>query len=180
MLESGWLSRRFTRPLVRLTEGAQALERGQLNHRIALAGDNEFVRVATSMNHMAGRIAQQIQELEEDSSRRQHLLADVAHELRSPVASMKAMAEALRDGIASGPERSERAARAIADSADQLERLVRDLLELARLDLQELPLHPQPVDLRAMIADCLRRYQEAADRAEIRLYPVEAGQPIIV
>lgn len=142
-----WLSRRFTRPLATLTEGAQALERGRLDHRIALAGDDEFVRVATSMNHMAERIAEQIRELEEDSRRRQHLLADVAHELRSPVASLKTMAEALRDGVASGPERSERAAAAVVESAERLDRLVSDLLELARLDLKELPLHPQPLDL---------------------------------
>ena len=175
-----WLSRRFTRPLATLAEGAQALERGQLDYRIALAGDDEFVRVATSMNHMAERIAEQIRELEEDSRRRQHLLADVAHELRSPVATLKTMAEALRDGVASGPERSERAAAAVAESAERLDRLVSDLLELARLDLQELPLHPQPVDLRAAVADCLRRHREAADRAGIRMHPTEDGQPVIV
>lgn len=175
-----WLSRRFTRPLATLTEGAQALERGQLDHRIALAGDDEFVRVATSMNHMAERIAEQIRELEEDSRRRQHLLADVAHELRSPVATLKTMAEALRDGVASGPERGQRAAAAVAESAERLDRLVSDLLELARLDLQELPLHPQPVDLRAAVADCLRRHREAADRAGVRMHPTEDGQPVIV
>jgi len=175
-----WLSRRFTRPLATLTQGAQALERGQLDHRIALTGDDEFVRVATSMNHMAERIAEQIRELEEDSRRRQHLLADVAHELRSPVATLKTMAEALRDGVASGPERSERAAAAVVESADHLDRLVSDLLELARLDLQELPLHPQPVDLRAAVADCLRRHGEAADRAGIRIHPSEEGRPVIV
>jgi len=175
-----WLSRRFTRPLATLTEGAQALERGRLDHRIALAGDDEFVRVATSMNHMAERIAGQIRELEEDSRRRQHLLADVAHELRSPVASLKTMAEALRDGVASGPERSERAAAAVVESAERLDRLVSDLLELARLDLKELPLHPQPLDLRAVVADCLRRHREAAHTAGIRIHPSEDGQPVIV
>jgi two-component system sensor histidine kinase BaeS len=174
------LSRRFTRPLGALTEGAQALERGRLDHRIALAGDDEFVRVATSMNHMAERIAEQIRELEEDSRRRQHLLADVAHELRSPVATLKTMAEALRDGVASGPQRSERAAAAIAESAERLDRLVTDLLELARLDLHELPLHPQPVNLRALIADCLRRHKDEADNAGIRIRPFEDGEPVVV
>jgi signal transduction histidine kinase len=175
-----WLSRRFTRPLATLAEGAQVLERGRLEHRIALAGDDEFVRVATSMNHMAKRIAEQIRELEEDSRRRQHLLADVAHELRTPVASLKAMAEALRDGVASGAERSEHAAGAVAESAERLDRLVSDLLELARLDLQELPLHPQPVDLRAAVADCLRRHRDAADSAGIRIRPSDDGQPVSV
>jgi len=175
-----WLSRRFSRPLAMLAQGAQALRAGELGHRVALAGDDEFARVATSMNQMAERIAKQIQQLEADARRRQHLLADVAHELRSPVASMKTMAEALRDGIASGPERSQRAARAIAESAERMERLVKDMLELARLDLDELPLYRQPVDLRALVADCLRSHRQAADAAGIQIHPSADGQPVVV
>lgn len=175
-----WLSRRFTRPLATLTEGAHAFEGGQLDHRITLAGGDEFARVATSMNQMAERIAMQIRALEADSRRQQQMLADVAHELRSPVASMKTMAEALRDGIASGPDRSARASQAIADGAARMERLVNDLLELARLDLDELPLHRQPVDLRAIAADCVRRFGQAADMAGIRIHPVAEGQSAVV
>ena len=175
-----WLSRRFTRPLVMLAEGASALRSGNLDHRIPVKGDDEFGHVAVSMNQMAERIEEQIRELEADARRRQQLLADVAHELRSPVARLRAMAEALRDGVASGPERSERAVRAIADSAERMERLVNDLLELARLDLEELPLYPQQLDLRAAVADAVRSHSEAAERAGMVLHRVEQGTPALV
>jgi signal transduction histidine kinase len=156
------------------------LRSGNLDHRIPVRGDDEFGRVAVGMNQMAERIEGQIQELEADARRRQQLLADVAHELRSPVATLRAMAEALRDGVADTPERGERAARAIVDSAERMERLVNDLLQLARLDLDELPLHPQPVDLRAAVADALRRHSEAAASSDIRLHPVLQGEPVVV
>ena len=175
-----WVGRRFTRPLLALAEGASALRSGHLDHRIPVKSDDEFGRVAVSLNQLAGRIEEQIRELEADARRRQQVLADVAHELRSPVARLKAMAEALRDGVASSPERSERAVRTIADSAGRMERLVTDLLELARLDLEELPLHPQPVDLRAAAADALRRHVEAATGAGMTLRPMEPGEPVMV
>jgi signal transduction histidine kinase len=175
-----WLSRRFTRPLATLAEGAGALRAGELSHRIPVKGDDEFGRVAVSMNQMAERIAEQIRELEADARRRQHLLADVAHELRSPVARLRAMAEALSDGVAHGPERTERAARTIAASSARMERLVNDLLDLARLDLNELPLYPQPVDLRAAAADAVRGHGEAAARAQIQLHSVAGGEPALV
>ncbi len=175
-----WLGRRFTRPLTMLAQGAEALRAGQLDHRVPLGGDDEFGRVATSMNQMARRLAEQIRALEADHRRRQHLLADVAHELRSPVASMKTMAEALRDGIASGPERTQRASHAIADSAARMEHLISDLLQLARLDMDELPLHRQPVDLRAAAADCLRRHAESAEEAGLRVRPMSEGEPAVV
>ena len=175
-----WLSRRFSRPLALLAEGAGALRSGNLGHRVPLAGDDEFGRVANSMNQMAERIGDQIDALQADSRRRQQLLADVAHELRSPVATLRTMAEALRDGIAVGPERSERATRAIVESATRMERLVNDLMDLARLDLDEFPLHQVSLDLRAAARDCVRRQSQAAETAGLRLHPVEEGAAITV
>jgi|GEM_PF-2897656 len=175
-----WLSRRFTRPLAKLAEGAGALGAGRFSHRIPVVGNDEFGRVANSMNEMAERIGEQIEALEADARRRQHLLADVAHELRTPVATLKTMAEALRDGIASAPERTERAAHAIAESAERMERLVKDLLELARLDLDELPLYPQSVDLCAAAADAIRRHADAAARAGVILRRIQNDGRVIV
>jgi len=175
-----WLSRRFTRPLAMLAKGAGALGAGDFSHKVPVAGDDEFGRVAASMNRMAERIGAQIEELQADSRRRQQLLADVAHELRSPVATLKTMAEALRDGIAAGPERSERATRAIVESAARMERLMNDLMDLARLDLDEFPLHPAPVDLRFAAVDCVRRHGQAAESAGIHLHPVAEGTSAMV
>jgi signal transduction histidine kinase len=174
------LSRRFTRPLARLAEGARALRSGHLDHRIPLEGTDEFGRVAVSMNDMAKRIEAQIAALEAEGRRRQQLLADVAHDLRSPVARLKTMAEAFRDGLASQPERSQRASQAMVESADRMERLVNDLLELARLDLHELPLDRQLVDLRALAADRLQAHREAAEKAGMSIQSVEAGDPVLV
>jgi signal transduction histidine kinase len=174
------LSRRFTRPLARLAEGARALRSGHLDYRIPVKGDDEFGRVAVSMNEMAERISQQIAALEADAHRRRQLLADVAHELRSPVATLKTMAEAVRDGLATQPERGQRASQAMVDSADRMERLVNDLVELARLDLHELPLECRPVDLRALAADRLRAHGEAAAQAGMTIHPVEEGAPVAV
>jgi signal transduction histidine kinase len=173
-----WLSRRFTRPLTLLAEGAAALRTGHFNHRVPLTGDDEFGRVATSMNQLAERIGDQIEALQADSRRRRQLLADVSHELRSPVATLKTMAEALRDGVAVSPERQERATQAILHSAARMERLVNDLIELARLDLEELPLHQAEIELRSEVTDCLRRHASAAEEAGLVLRPLAPGEPV--
>lgn len=174
------LSHRITRPLSALARGAQALHDGQLDHRIPVIGNDEFARVATSLNEMAKRLSVQIATLEQDAARRQQLLADVAHELRSPVATVKTMAEALRDGVADMPERRALALDAMVENAGRLQRLVHDLLELARLDLHELPLHRETVDLRPLAAAGLRERAEAAAQAGIALRPLEDGPPLRV
>lgn len=179
LLAGAWLGRRFTRPLSALAQGAQAFHDGDFGHRIPLEGDDEFARVAASMNEMAARVAGQIARLEDDAQRRQQVLADVAHELRSPVATLRAMADALQDGVAEQPERRHRAVQAIAESADRLQRLVGDLLDLARLDLRELPLHRHQIDLCALATARLDAHAVAAADARVTLHPLQ-GSPVQV
>ncbi len=175
-----WLSRRITRPLTALSDGACAFHRGEFAHRIPLAGDDEFTRVAAAMNEMAARVAAQLAAQEDDARRRRQLLADVAHDLRSPVATLKTMAEALRDGVAAQPERRTLALSTMVETADRLRRLVDDLLDLTRLDLRELSLHREPVDLRALAIEALEAHAPAADAAGIVLSSPAAGDPVLV
>jgi two-component system sensor histidine kinase BaeS len=162
-------SRAFTRPLAALARGARAFHDGDLRHRIPLTGDDEFAQVSTTMNEMADRVAGQLATLEDDARRRQQLLADVAHELRSPVAALAAMTDALRDGVADDPARRVRALEAMHDAAARLQRLVGDLMDLTRLDLRELPLHRTAVDLPALAAERLAAHADAAANAGITL-----------
>lgn len=175
-----WLARHFTRPLSRLEEGAHAFHAHRFQHRIPQLGGDEFARVAASMNEMAERVEGQFAALETDARRRRQLLADVAHELRSPVATLKTMAEAMRDGLASQPERRERALSAMVGTSDRLQRLVSDLMELAKLDLRELPLHIQSVDLANVADQSLIAHSDAAERAGIHLRPLCADGDTII
>jgi two-component system sensor histidine kinase BaeS len=174
------LARHITRPLAALAQGAQAFHDGDLAHRVPVRGKDEFAQVATTMNEMADRVAAQLAELHEDAERRRQLLADVAHELRSPVANLRTMLQALQDGVADQPERREQALGSASQAARRLERLVADLLQLARLDLHELPLHLAPVDLRALARERLEAHAEAARQAGQSLLPIADGAPVII
>jgi signal transduction histidine kinase len=164
------LGRRFTRPLQALAHGAREYRQGHFTHRIAIESEHEFAEVAASMNAMATQVAGHIDRVEGDNRRRQQLLADVAHELRSPVMTMRTMAGALADGTAEDPERRRRAVTSLVRTADRLAHLVRDLLELAKLDLHELPLHRQLIDLREVVQACGATHQEAVERAGQQLH----------
>lgn len=180
LLAGAWLSRRFTRPLSELSHGAQVLQHGNFAFRLPVHGSDEFTQVSQAMNSMAERVASQIQHLEEDAHRRQQFLADVAHELRSPVTTLRTMAGALQEGLAEDPERHDRAIQALVRTSDRLQHLVADLLELAKLDLHELPLHRQPVDVRELAGACLQAHAPAAAQAGVLLQPVAPGAPLLL
>ena len=174
-LAGAWLGRRFTKPLMELAKGAEAFQSGDLCHRIPASEKNEFAEVAIAMNEMAQQVSDQISRLEKDAQRRRQFLADIAHELRSPVTTMRTMAGALQDGVAEEPERRERAISALVGTSERLHRLVQDLMELAKLDLDEFPLNVRQVDLRELAESVIRSHDADAAAASIALRPLESA-----
>jgi two-component system sensor histidine kinase BaeS len=179
LLAGAWLGRFFTKPLNELSDGATALHSGNLAYRVPIVRDDEFSDVADAMNDMAERVSEQIEQLKDDAKRRRQFLADVAHELRSPVTTMKTMAGALQDGLADDPERKVVAVDALVRTSDRLLRLVVDLMDLAKLDLKELPMNLQEADVREVLIASVTAHQEQARAAGITLDPIESGEPVM-
>ncbi len=177
-LAGALLGRRFTKPLMQLAKGADAFHSGDFDYRIPTNRKDEFAAVATAMNEMARQVSDHINNLEEDAERRRKFLADIAHELRSPVTTMRTMAGALKDGVAEQPERRERAVSALVSTSERLLRLVQDLMELAKLDLNELPLNVRPVDLRELVSSVIQSHEAEATAAGVALHPMASSTPV--
>lgn len=175
-----WLTRNLYQPLLKLLKGAEAFQTGKLDYRIKIKGDNEFTQIAGAMNGMAEQVSQQISQLEDQMKQQQRFLADVAHELRSPVTTMGTMAGALKDGHANDPQRHEHAINSMVRTSERLLHLVQDLLDLARLNVQELPIHRRKMDLRKLANDIVESHALAATQAGITLHPLEPGEPLTI
>jgi signal transduction histidine kinase len=180
LLAGAWVSRRFTRPLSILMRGARTMTDGRFDKPIPMYGDGEFAQLADTLNQMSARVSAHIAQLEQAAETRRHFMADIAHEFRTPLTTLKTMGGALEEGLADDPERRRRAARSIVRTSDRLLRLVTDLQDLAKLDLHELPLHRQPVDVRELAASCVQAHADSARAADITLHPVASGPPLMV
>ncbi len=132
------MARRITRPVARLTEAAQAMAVGKSGARVEdVQGVREFDALASAFNVMAGT-------LERQDQLRRRLVADVAHELRTPIAVLQAWVEAMIDGVADlTPENLS----ALLDETLRLTRIVRDLEVLASSDVAALTMRSERVDL---------------------------------
>ena len=173
-----FLGARLTYPLMQLSKGAEAFQSGDFDHRIPIQNSDEFDAVATAMNTMASQVSDHIKSLEKDAERRRKFLADIAHELRSPVTTMRTMAGALQDGVAEEPERRERAVSALVKTSDRMLRLVQDLMDMAKLDLNELPLYLKMVDISELISSIAHTHEAEASSHGITLHPVATASHI--
>lgn len=133
------LAETLSRPLRRIRAGAERLERGELGTRVDISGDSEVRAVGRALNRLA-------ETLEHEEELRKAGVADLAHELRTPVNGLLARIEAAQDGILTGPENLQ----AMHDEARRLTRLLDDLSTLADAERPGLLVATQPLDLAAV------------------------------
>ncbi|MGN9908922.1 sensor histidine kinase [Phytohabitans sp. LJ34] len=110
---------------------------------------------------------------------RRDLVAWVSHDLRTPLAGLRAMAEALEDGVVSDPATVAEYHRRIRVESDRMARLVDDLFELSRINAGALRLSPSTVPLGDVVSDAVAATAPIADTRGIRLVAMESGWPVV-
>jgi signal transduction histidine kinase len=146
------------RPIEHLRAASSALARGDLAARAPEAGPSELTELAASFNEMAAN-------LEELFDARRQLVAWASHDLRTPLASIQAMLEAVEDELAE----PEQYLPAIREQVRTLGMLVDDLFELARIDAGVLSLEIQETPLSGLVESCLRGLEAEAQARNVTL-----------
>jgi signal transduction histidine kinase len=146
------------RPLRRLRSASRQLATGDLTARASESGPRELLELSASFNEMATNI-------EHLFDARRELVAAAGHDLRTPLASLRAMVEALEDGLAEPAEYLP----AIHAQTDILSALVEDLFELARIDAGGLALEVREAPLGELVASCLGALEPEARAQGVRL-----------
>jgi two-component system sensor histidine kinase BaeS len=159
------------RPVRDLTNAAQSLASGQLSHRVKVSGNDELASLGKAFNQMA-------ESLQQAQQSRRDMTADIAHELRTPLAVQRAHLEAIQDGIYSlAPESLE----PILQQNHTLARLVEDLRTLALADSGQLTLNRAPNNLTELVEHVVERFGPQASSQLIELYmePIQTALPLV-
>jgi signal transduction histidine kinase len=137
-------SRSLTRPIDRISQAAASFAKGNFLSRTTVTADDELGQLGRTFNNMADSLAYVEQN-------RRDFLANVSHELKTPVASIQALAEAIQDGLADKPGQQERYLSTIVGETHRIGRLISDLLDLAQLDAGELSIREEQVNLKNLL-----------------------------
>jgi signal transduction histidine kinase len=147
-----------SRRIDRLRESATAFAAGDLTVRASAAGPAEVAELARSFNEMADH-------LERLFDARRELVTWASHDLRTPISSMRAMLEALDDGLADPA----RYLPALNEQVTKLSLLVDDLFELARIDAGTLTVELREAEVAGLVASCVRGLEAEAQARHVRL-----------
>ncbi len=172
----------LTRRLRRLTHAIERFEQGGFVHHAAAVaappGADEIARLGQVFERMAGRIVAQFDALQAQDRARRDLVAQVSHDLRTPLAAVVGYLESLAMRPDDDVQRAEYLAIALRQ-ARRLGGMVDALFELARLEARELEPEPEVVNLAELLQDVVLKFRPRAAEAglELRLAPLGDGLP---
>lgn len=148
-----WMARRVSRPLRTLRDEVMGLAGEDLSRRVTVAGRDEITDVAVAVNHMADSLAKHIRGMKE-------LVANISHELRSPLARMQVSLALLEEDIERSGNAPQAAARVtlLREEMDHMNGLIGATLLSSKLDLQDPPPMTETVAFSELCAEAVRRH----------------------
>ena len=164
-----FLSSTVTERIQRLKNAAEKLSEGDLQTRVPVTGRDEVAALASTFNQMAEKLQLTDQKQRELESMRRDLIAWVSHDLQTPLTSIRAILEALSDGVVDEPETVSRYLNTAQRDVKNLSVLIDDLFQMAQLDAGGFPLHSAEASLSDLVSDTLEGFTELAKQHEIIL-----------
>jgi signal transduction histidine kinase len=164
-----FLSAALTDRIVNLSHAAEEVAKGRFSARAAVAGNDEMARLARTFNQMAGQLETAAKRQSELDMLRRNLIAWAGHDLRTPLASIRAIVEALADGVVEDPDTVHRYLNTAQREIRSLSLLIDDLFELAQIEAGGLHLELLPNSISDLISDTLESFSELAARQQVTL-----------
>lgn len=164
-----WISRSIARPLQALSVAAQSVAQGHYDEKVPESGPREVRDVAMAFNQMSAEV-RATQQSQRD------FMANVSHDLKTPLTSIQGYSQAIMDGAAKNPEN---AARIIHDEAERLNRMVTELTDLARLQAGRLSMKITAINVTDMVEAIGQRLAVVADKKNQALNVHAQSVPLI-
>lgn len=167
---SHFMLRHILPPLRSLKEGTEQINDGNLKLQLYHDADDEFKPVVDSFNLMTKKLADSLQEREQQEENRKQLIANISHDIRTPLTAIKAYVEGLRDNIATTPEKQQHYLQVIAKKTEQIDEMIEQLFLLSKIDLGWKAIPLEPLNLTHVLFKCIESNRYAWDKAGAQLH----------
>lgn len=165
----------FTRPIRRLSEQAEAVAHLDFSRRNTVKSADELQALGEDLNTMSDALEQAVGELREENRRQQQqnearraFIANVSHELKTPVALVQTYAEGIREEVAGTPEERQAYCEVIEDEARKMAALIQKMTALMQLEDGSEPLERETFDVCELLRNLLTKYEPECTRRSLR------------
>ena len=164
-----FLSEAITDRIGNLSSAFKKISEGDLQIRVAVEGRDEMASLSAMFNEMSAQLEETRRKQQELEALRSDLIAWVGHDLRTPLTSIRAILEALADGVVEDPTTVQRYLKTAQKDIASLSYLIDDLFEMSQLDAGGLRLDLQLHSISDLVSDTLERFSRQAEAAGVTL-----------
>lgn len=161
-----------TRQLSALREGALRLASGDMGTTVEVQGNDEVADLARAFNRISVELGASFERQRRMERERRDLIAAVSHDLRTPLASIRAMVEAINDGVVADPADVRRYLGLIEQESEHLGQLIEDLFELSRLETGDLELRLTSVPVTELVVETVDGMRAQAEKNGVALQAI--------
>lgn len=172
-----YISKSILLPIRELAKAAEQISDGNLEYSIKPLRKDELGKLAQAFEIMRERLKESADLKIGYENNRKELIANISHDLKTPITSIKGYVEGIQDGVANTPEKLERYLQTIYTKANDMDHLIDELFLFSKLDLHSVPFEFEKVDLQSYLADVIEEIQFDLEKngVEISLF-VEHGR----
>lgn len=156
---------RLVKPLRQMSAAAYSFGAGDFSVRVPVTSDDELGQLARSFNNMANSLAS-------SEGMRRSFIANVSHELKTPMTTIAGFIDGILDGTIPSAEQS-KYLRIVSNEVKRLSRLVKSMLDLSRIDSGEMKIHPQNFDLTGTIFTTLLTFEQSIEEKHLEIQGLE-------
>jgi len=167
------LSRSVYLPLGRVTRAATAVARGDYHEKVPVEGPSEARSLADNFNRMTEAVQRSQQTMRD-------FLANISHELKTPLTSIRGFSQAMRDGTIDNDEGREQATRVIETESRHVLHLVEELLDLSRIESGQVTMTTAPLQVQELFAHCADVFALRSQETGVELRIEETAVPSVL
>ncbi len=176
----GWsIARKVAIPIREMVQVAEAMREGHYDQKVRSLSDDELGRLGDTLNRLGSELTNKISELHRLETVRRDFVANVSHEIKTPLTSIKGYVETLLDGAIDDPEHRRRFLEKIERNSERLTNLVLDLLSLAKIEAVEDSLPLQPTDWTPIITSVVSRNEDTIQKKHLKVALNLPSTPIL-
>ena len=164
-----WLSINFTKPLNKIRDTTTELAKGNYEVTTQIKQSDEIGELAKSIDKLALQLDKSSKESERFEKMRQNFIANISHELRTPITVIRGSIEAICDGIISNPEQLKDYNEQILSDSIHLQRLVNDLIDLTKLQNTDFSIDKSTINLFEIINDAVRSMKQISTKKGVKI-----------
>lgn len=148
---------------------ARKIQKGNLEFDFPESSIDEVQEMYASFDEMRQQLKESQELQDQYEQNRKELIANISHDLKTPLTSINGYVQGILDGVADTDEKRDRYLRVIAGNAQEMEHLIEDLFLVSKLDIDQLPMRTDPIDLVPYFQDCVLDWQFILQREEMTI-----------